>query len=205
VADGINNGDQTSRKMKTTFIVWTLLIFCAVKLHSQDKDLPIGSGVYLTEQDFSNNVLTDYSLTDDENYLVERFSKKVEVSRNGIKRVYRFGAIYGYLKDGIKYRSYGSSTKFFSDYGYYKVIDDSGLIIYAKKSSGHKSGGRLWYYYSNSLTSPLKLISKRNLRKDFNDRPYFLELVAKSVKSREYLVEVEGKLLINQIYLSEQR
>jgi hypothetical protein len=160
------------------------------------------SGIYLTEKDYVNNVITFLATTDDRNTLAEKLSTVVVV-RDGLKQIYRFGTIYGYYKDGFKYRAFGSTTKLFGSYGYYKVVDDSGLIIYSKPSSSRRSNGYLFYYYSNTASSQIKVISKKNVVTDFKDRPRFVQLVSKSLRKRGYTQRVNGRLLINEIYLSE--
>jgi hypothetical protein len=186
----------------TQKLIIILLLLTSTAAFSQIGEEKKESGIYLTEKDYIDNAVSLLAENDANNSLVEQLGTVVVV-RNGRKSKYAFGTIYGYYRNGIKYRSFGSKSKLFGTYGYYKVIDDSGLVIYSKPSSSRRSNGYLFYYYSISPVSAIKSISKKNIQNDFNDKPRFVELISKALDRREYVQRVNGRLLINEIYLEE--
>jgi hypothetical protein len=152
-----------------------LSLLCVVLAVSAGTAQPGVNALYTTKEDFINTVMTDSVVTDDQNQIREVLGKKLEVFRNGKRTVYRFGDVYGYYQDGNTYRAY-RKRMLFSDYGFYKVVADSGLVVvvYAKKSRHHRSGGNTWYYYSVSPGAAIHRMTKKNLRRDFINKPDFL-------------------------------
>jgi hypothetical protein len=179
-----------------------ILVILIGNAFGQNVDEKKETGIYLSEKDYANNVISFLATTDKHNGLVEQLGTIVVV-RNGEKQKYPFGIIYGYYHNGYKYRSFESQSRLLGTYGYYKVIDDSGLIVYSKPSRNRRSNGYLFYYYSNTPVSPIMAISKKNIKRDFKERPRFVQLVSKSLYRREYIQRVNGRLVINEIYLSE--
>lgn len=158
------------------------------------------NGIYKTEEDFKLNVLTGSVLTDQDNLIKQQLGKNLLVYRKGEVKKYKFGSVYGYYQDSVKYRAW-QKRKFFSDYGFYKVLDSSGLTIYAKRSSHHRSNGYTWYYYSLSPTGEIKRLTENNVQKDFSAYPEFVKAVAEIVSRRQENVKSEsGESLLNTHY-----
>jgi len=179
-------------------VVLTIVVFVVViKSYGQT------NGVYLSKDDFSASTISSLKTTGDLVKVDENFNGSVTLSSNGQVRNYKFGTVYGYCNDGVKYRKYGSKTKLFSSYGYCKVMDESALIIYSKQSRHHRSNGYVWHYYSKSPTSEIKLLTLKNLKRDFSDNPGFIDVMSRSMKRKDYLRESNGRLLINEIYISK--
>lgn len=157
-------------------------------------------GVYLTEDDFKSNTLSYSASTDPGNYIVvER--DKLELFRNGEKTTFKPGSVYGYFQDGVKYCGYRKSL-FFNRFRYYKVIDESGLIVYALESSGHKVSGYTFYYYSLDLSSPIIRITKRAIRKSFAYYPEFVSQVNDRMDDQSvWVVDEHGRTILNKLYV----
>lgn len=158
------------------------------------------NALYLTADDFQRNQMTYPVTTNQYNKIEQQLGKKLLVYREGEPKKYKFGDVYGYCQDGSRYRV-GYKRKWFSDYGFYKVLDDSGLVIYTKPSRHHRSNGYTWYYYSQSLTSEIKRLTEDNIEKDFSEYPEFIKAISELIKNNEEnKMSNEGKLLINTNY-----
>jgi hypothetical protein len=160
------------------------------------------TGIYITQADLQSNTMSLHALTDDRNCLHEQLGT-ITLIRDGKKSKLSYGDLSGYYKDGFRYRAHGNKKKFFESYGYYKVLDDSGLIIYSKRSTTHKTAGRLWFYYSFSIDSPIRSLTPASLREDFAEYPEFLDLAIAAHKNGTIVTNVNDALLINTLYLTK--
>ncbi|MBL7841910.1 MAG: efflux RND transporter permease subunit [Cyclobacteriaceae bacterium] len=114
-----------------------------------------------------------------------------------------FGTAQGYSFNGSVYRAAGTRG-FLRNYGYYRVLDDSCIITYARKNRSRKGGGyENKYYYSESYTTPVKNAYRKNFRNDFEDLPEFYTAISKIAKGN-YLAlfsPVSGsRILFNKLY-----
>jgi hypothetical protein len=180
----------------------TLMILVSWQTAAQDDRSVMASGIYLTAKDLHDNKLSWQAVTDPKNCLHEQLDKVILV-RDGKKSKLNYGVFSGFYKDGFRYRAHGSKKKFFSSYGYYKILDESGLIIYSKRSATHKTAGRTWYYYSLSIDSPIKRLTPGNLREDFADYPVFLDFAMTARKNGTLVTNINNRLLINELYLKK--
>lgn len=139
-----------------------------------------GSGIYVTESDFLKNNITLFSENNADNHL-ECSLEDVMLTRAGKRFKLGTGSFFGYYQDGARYRYYHDNSK---SYGYYKILEDSGVVAYSRTVSSPKTGLHVWYYYSDTLNSPVKRISTRSLK---NVPPEIYPTLAK------YLVIKSGK------------
>jgi hypothetical protein len=174
-----------------------LLFFIACQLIFIASSFCQGNGVYVTNTDFEQGKIT--SLMDCD--IIENWDGSISLSAKGGATTYKFGTVFGYIKNGVKYRKYGSKRKFFTTYGYCQLLDESGLMIYSKPSRHHRSNGYVWHYYSLKPTSEIRPLTLKNLRRDFPDNPEFTDLMKRSMKRKDYLRESNGRLMVNEIYL----
>jgi len=123
-----------------------------------------GSGIYLTESDFIKNSITLFAENDAAN-LLEHSLGDVTLTRAGKKYKLGRGSFFGYYQDGERYRYYQDDTKILPSYGYYKIIEESGVVVYSRVVSGPKTGEHTWYYYSDTVNSPIKRLSVKSLKK----------------------------------------
>lgn len=158
------------------------------------------NGLYVSAEDFEHNRLIDPVVTDQHNKIEQQLGKKLLVYRKGEIKKYKVGGVYGYYQDGSKYRSW-YKRKWFSDYGFYKVMDDAGLIIYSKRSAHHRANGYTWYYYSQSSTGDIKRLTEDNIENDFAAYPEFIKTISEIIKNKEEgKMSDGGRLLINTYY-----
>lgn len=140
------------------------------------------NGIYQTESDFMNHVLSDVRSTDNKNY-IQSYRTSLKVYRDGIATRHRFGTIFGYHQNGVSYRAYRKRF-LFSEGRYCEVLKKGSLSVYKSRSTHHRSNGHIVYYYSEGLTGTLRAFTKRNLMIDFSDKPDFLkEALAQYSKS----------------------
>lgn len=140
------------------------------------------SGIYLTETDFKVGKLTNSAPLDENNFIVAELGT-LKVFRNGSKVKYRFGDVYGFYQNGVKYRAYRRHL-FFDRPEYYKVIDESSLMVYSLRSSGHKGPHYSFFYYSLKPGSPIIPINKRTMTKAFSTDPDLVNRVKKAIKNK---------------------
>lgn len=157
------------------------------------------NGIYFTMEQLKQNTIVNEHITNASNNLSIDIRSNLVVTRNGNQTVLPYGSIAGYYKNGSRYRAYGKRK---SSYGFFKIVDDSGLIIYSRRVSTPKTGVHTWCYYSTSIDSPIRSLTAQNLRKDFNDNPGFVEAAIKAMKTRSLMETSEGRTKINELYAS---
>lgn len=137
-------------------------------------------GVYFTEEAFLKKQLDDSICTDFAiNYVTVGNFQRVVMIENGVKKSYSKNSVYGYTYKGMHYR-FQKKDKFFDESGFFYVKDTSGLLIYTQRSGG-KYNSVLNFYYSTGATSKIKLLTVKNLEKDYPDSR-FIESCERIVK-----------------------
>jgi hypothetical protein len=162
------------------------------------------NGIFTTVQDLATNNVSEQTKTDDLNTVVVNLDDNVLLIRRGFEQRYKFGTLSGYYKDGYRYRAFGEKG-IFSTSGYYKVLDDAGLIIYSKRSSNHKTGGKTFYYYSMGWNAPVRKLTGKNLKEDFSNDPAFVDAATSALQGQVFLTQKNGHMLINDLYLSRTK
>ncbi|MBA4054612.1 MAG: hypothetical protein C0490_07865 [Marivirga sp.] len=183
----------------------TLMILCCVivgsiTVNAQDT-VTNTNGVYLSKEDFLSNNVYHLAKNDDRNFVRISSNQSILLYRGPEKAKFKFREVYGYLDKGERYRNFGA-IKFFTKYGFAKVVDDRGLVLYSAIYATYKVG-RIHYFYSLTKDSPVKEFSKRNLRKDFAGNTEFLQAMMK-LKFRDYSSQTNGRYLINDLYLKSR-
>jgi hypothetical protein len=199
------NVDLSNDTMKNLNLSYCVVAFILMMIEVSAQNLQdTRTGIFLSQQDFLNYNISLVAKTDEQNFL-EVNQDKIMLLRNGNKSKFKYGSISGYYMNGFRFRAYGKKEKFFEDFGYYKVLDYSGLIVYSKKSSNYKNGGHIWHYYSKKLDSPIKIISEKNLKSDFADYPEFLELAIIAIKNKTITCMSNGKTVLNELYYTKAK
>jgi hypothetical protein len=160
------------------------------------------NALYKTERDFLNNLFINPVPTDENNRIEQKLGKNLWVYRNGQVTKYKFGSVYGYYQDSVTYRAW-QKRKLFSDYGFYKVLGSSGLTLYSKRSSHHRSSGYTWYYYSTSSAGEIRRLTTRNLERDFSAHPEFVRLVSELLDRQDAGARSEDGRLVILTYFTE--
>src|SRR5690606_8414245 len=155
-------------------------------------------GIYLTSKDFANNTFTDSVCLDNEkNKIVLRGpGNTVVIISENEKRKYDEGKIYGFSDGEKKHRYYYDGA--FSSFGYYSIADTNGLIIYHKRGTSMTPDAfsSYYYFYSIGYDIPMKSLTLKNLKKDFDNKKFI-----KEVETLKDLAEkMENSFKINLLY-----
>lgn len=160
------------------------------------QEIPKGrTGIYLSKDDLQTNNISMLATTDNYNFLQQRLDDVI-VMRRGVESRHKFGEIGGYYKDGYRYRAFGDKVSWFRSYGYYKIIDDADLIIYSRRISGRQT----LYFYSKTLSSPIKRIQPKNIKEDFAEHPEFVRLATAACKTNTIVEFKGGRTVLNDLY-----
>ena len=153
------------------------------------------TGIFLSQDDLQSDNISMLATTDNYNYLEQRLDDVI-VMRQGKESRHKFGEIGGYYKDGYRYRAFGDKVRWLHPYGYYKVVDDAALIIYSKRISGRQT----LYFYSKTLSSPIKRIQPKNIREDFAEYPEFVKRASAACKTNTIVEFKGGTTVLNDLY-----
>jgi hypothetical protein len=131
-----------------------LLLFCAgcVSVTAQSK-----CGIYATRADFLNNKLT-YDFNDC-NFSI--LGSKDIVARHAEKKLrFEFDFVFGYTDGVNRYRAYGKPS-FWINHGFYQVIYEGELVIYARTIKDNRSNVHTFLFYSMEGDSPIYPLKKK--------------------------------------------
>lgn len=132
-------------------------------------------------------------------------SKLVIESSNG-KHVFEYGKLYGYRSGIYYYRAFGKKG-IFHNYGYYKIIDTAGLVLYSRKVYHRKGGPFINYFFSTSISNPVRMLTLHELRKAYPGEHTFIKRTKPffrtnfhSLASKDY----SGRTMLNKLYLESK-
>lgn len=177
-----------------------LILLIPIFTFSQVKDVVKcneGIKLYKSFIDYSNNISIDSICVSDKRQKFSIFYNKLTLKEGQQKRKYANGSLWGYKRGNVTFRYFDKGTTF-GTYGYHKVIDHQGLIIYSKyERGGYKVPSHTYYFYSKDLNTPLERLTLKNIERDFPDSLFTIE-----VKKLVSLIELDsiGGLRINRIY-----
>jgi hypothetical protein len=163
------------------------LMFTISKAQSQN------GGLFLSADDFQKRA---YSVEVGDGTISIGSSNAIVVKDENGKKKYPFESVVGYSYKGELFRAYGKKSTF-GNYGYFKVEDQSGLIIYSHPVYVPKSGVVQAYYYSLSTFDPIKELNRKNLMQDF---ALNREMVAFLLETRNHKLheKIRGKFAVNE-------
>ncbi len=173
--------------MKYLKIVLIVLLFTVSKAKSQS------GGLFLSAADFQKHV---YSVEVADGTISIGSSNAIVVKDENGKKKYPFESVVGYSYNGELFRAYGKKSTF-GNYGYFKVEDQSGVVIYSHPVYVPKTGVVQAYYYSLSVFDPIKELNRKNLMQDF---ALNREMVAFLLETRNHKLQekVNGKFAVNE-------
>lgn len=113
-----------------------------------------------------------------------------------------YGSIYAFTLEERVYRADGRKG-LFHWYGYYEVLDTNEIVLYSRKIHHRKGGPAINYFFSESLTGSIKMLTMQEVRKTFKDHPAFIEAVNRAFR-KDYSVLTEkdasGSTLFIRLY-----
>lgn len=102
------------------------------------------------------------------------FNRLVLKSIDRTKKKYKYGEIFAYQK-GNKLFVFQKQDKALDDYGFFPIMDTTGLIIYSRKESRYR-GTSLSFYYSIEIGARIKRLSIKNIKQDFDNDEFIKEI-----------------------------
>ena len=166
--------------------------------HVKEIDCVNNIKLYKSYEDYSKGKVLDSACLSKQGNELEKYWGRIVLKKEKEKKKYSHGSLWGYQKGNDLFRYFDKTTTF-GTYGYHKIIDTAGLIIYSKKESGgyRMSSTYKLYFYSKDLNSPLKKLTIKNLEADFPNPEFIAEL--KKLKKLS-VTQADSNLKINDIY-----
>jgi hypothetical protein len=120
----------------------------------------VSRGVFVTREDFVKNKPTfEFS---GESKMIVRNNKDIVASRGNEKVRFKYNFLYGYSDGKNVYRSYLRQS-ILPDFGYYKVIYDSGIVIYSREITDMHTQKKIkLFYYSEDKGSPIMRLKRKH-------------------------------------------
>lgn len=189
------------------------LIFLMVKPSFASTN-PDTSGVYVTKMEFFNNQMEFKSVNDikEKNGLFWSFFNYEARGTIGIKqgtayKTFLLGSIYGFNKNGIKYVYNLSANSYlallFENEKISFMVEEQTNVLY------HSTLTHERLFYIKNHDELLKEFNKKNIRKDFFDRPIDTRILLNlydKIKTKAYYFNRKGFFEIQRIiqsYISE--
>ncbi|MFT4062865.1 MAG: hypothetical protein QM642_10975 [Edaphocola sp.] len=185
--------------MRNLFVLLSLLFLPAFSIYAKN---PVGIEpvkLYADYDGFRANNYVDSFGIGSTNRVREAYWW-LTVTKGGQKQRYKNGTLWGYANGDTLHRYYDEHTTL-GAYGYYRVIDTSGLVVYTKEERGgyRMSGTAVSYYYSKGLNAPLRRLRLNNLQADFPNQSFAQQIAGlKNLGEKDK----DGRLKVNVIYQS---
>lgn len=181
--------------MKTTKTIALIIVAVCATFQMRSSN-PTKDGVYRTCKDFESHHLTDSVYAVDKKHsLKDNWMDQVVLKEGKVKHKYTEGEIYAYLLNGKEYR-YFDNDKPFAPKGYFQILDTTGLVIYSQDQPMKSDGSVTYYYYSNGLNSPIKALSRKNLKYELKNKEFVMELF----KMKNLTERLNGCYTVNCVY-----
>ncbi len=97
------------------------------------------------------------------------------------EQVIAFNEVYGYAYQGKRYRADGKRG-LLEWSGYYEILDEEGIMLYARKIYHHKGGPGVNYFFSKDANAPVHMLTLGEIKKVFAGNESFIEAVSKQFK-----------------------
>ncbi|CAN5203366.1 hypothetical protein BH09BAC3_BH09BAC3_03230 [soil metagenome] len=186
--------EATNQKMNLLKLVFTVLFYLAVSIPFSYGQL---AGIYLSKEDFNSNSISTYAV--DGGKLRRGVNGSlVLVDEIGNQSIFKREEIYGYQNGNDVYRNFCKGDNF-KNCGFYKIEDESGIIVYSKPANAPRTGIQIEYYYSLNRDTQIKSFTRMSLLEDFalnrSFTDYLLKTPVDKLKQRSH-----GRFIINVAY-----
>jgi len=190
---------RVSKTKQVLFLVGLLTISMASTAQAQTATV----NIFKTEEQFLNNIpaQTFEVTTDAQQVKPDQHADLTIVSTTGT-HLFEYGTLYGYTKGADRYRTYGKRGMF-TWFGYYKIVDEGGIVVYSRKIYHRKGGTAVNYFFGTSITGPIKMLTMHELKKAYVDNPEFIEMVKPYFQSNYpslFEKDRNGRTLINRLH-----
>jgi len=182
--------------MKTIFIsISTLLFLCFTIAQKQPSECKKWGGIYKTIDSYLQKQLSDSVCMEQKgNSIYQSSLNKIVIKSGKEKLTFNPGDIFAYFDGENVYRYFETSVAM-SAYGYFKIEDTLGLVIYSQKHRNYRHSLTV-YYYSKDINASIKLLTVSNLEQDFKNDSFITEI--KKIKN---LADKSGNTFeVNRVY-----
>jgi hypothetical protein len=136
--------------------IWVFLLFIFGALSASAQS---ACGIFVNRADFLAQKPT-FEVNCDCRIKVP-MNKDIVVYKSGEKVRFKYDFVYGYSDGKNLYRGFGSRS-LFRDHGYYKVIYDSGVVIYSREiKDARTKEKKTLFFYSEDLNSQIMPLKRR--------------------------------------------
>lgn len=144
--------------MKCLIFPISLLFLLSISLQSQSQDQR-ANGAFSSRDKFMERIVTDSS----DRAFINHKGELVLV-RNGHSTFLKPAQTFGFRQGNSTYRAFTDHRKIFSLTGFYRIEKTGDLIIYSQRGT-YKTAGKRFYYFSQSIDSPIYRMTRRNLKR----------------------------------------
>ncbi|MCC7333223.1 MAG: hypothetical protein IT232_11525 [Flavobacteriales bacterium] len=158
-----------------SILLFAFLVFGFSITEKQPTECKKWGGVYKSPDSYLKKQLSDSVCIENKgNSVYEGLLNKIVIKTGKEKITFNPGDIFAY-SDGANIYRYFETTGAMSAYGYFKIEDTLGLIIYSQihRSYRHSSTA---YYYSKDINASIKLLTVSNLEQDFKNDEFINEI-----------------------------
>ncbi len=153
-----------------------LLFFITISIYTNAQNAtPCAhkAGVFFSLEAFLSNTYSDSICLDNNNSKIKQGNNQLIILTSPAgKKTYKLAELIGYFDGKNKFKYFYDEKSEDAYFGYFKIEETKGLIIY---SQWYIHGGPI-FFYSKDFESPIKLLNKRNLEKDFTKEEFVKEL-----------------------------
>lgn len=121
-------------------------------------------------------------------------------------QTFDFGKLYGYRSGFHYYRAFGKKG-ILHRYGYYKIIDTAGLVLYSRKVYHRKGGPFINYFFSTNLSGPVRMLTLHELRKAYPGEHAFIKRTKPFFRTNFHSLagkDYSGRAQLNKLYLESK-
>lgn len=164
--------------------------------------------VFKTEKEFLDNTAANvFPVADPVKSIRLTSQHKLVIDSSTGVLAFEYGELYAYTVGSNRYRAFGKKGTFHS-YGYYKVLDTAGLVLYSRKIHHRKGGPAINYFFSTSISSPVRMLTLHELKKAYPGDQAFIKR-ARAIFRTDFpslaTRDCTGHAMLNKIYLESRR
>ena len=178
-----------------SILLFAFFVFGFSVIEKQPTECKKWGGVYKSPNSYLQKQLSDSVCIENKgNSIYEGVLNKIVIKTGKEKMIFNPGVIFAY-SDGENIFRYFETTGAMSAYGYFKIEDTLGLIIYSQKHHSYRHSSTA-YYYSKEINASIKLLTISNLEQDFKNDEFIKEIK----KLKNLTSKFDETIAINIVY-----
>lgn len=155
------------------------------------------SGVYLTEADFQSGMLS-YPTVAPGDTLIETTTGAIRLIHHHEPIQLEHGTFFGYRHRGLKNISFGRRG-FFQEYGFFQVLDTTGLIVYMQRIPSMKYRFRENPYFSLRWGDPKYPLTVHQLKKQLHVSRAVIRDLRWVDRNSSLTMRIKNRTLVNSL------